>query len=218
MSPPYTPGDRRRSVDAGRDRILAAAREVLHLDRVASFSVDAVAKRAGVTRMTVYNQFGSRAGLLGELFDGLIEREAFAEMPAAFAETDLGKAFDALVAIFGRFYTTNRAVMVRLVAVAGTDPDLDEAMRSRNERRRRAIEAVIRLQGSGLRPAVASAELVTTLDVLLNFQTFHAVAGPDRTPADVVPHMRRLVRAVLGLTSRVAARKAGGRRRKPGGS
>jgi len=203
----YNPHERRRAVDAGRDRILSAAREILNLDDVGAFSLDAVARRAGVTRMTVYNQFGSKAGLLGELFDLLVERDAFSQMPAVFTKTDVGAAFDGLVAIFGQFYSDNRPMMTRLAAVAGLDPDLDEAMRSRNLRRRRAVETLVQRIDKSHRPAVAASELVNTLDVLLNFSTFNAIAGPDRTPKDVVPHMRRMIRGVLGLPKRKAARQ-----------
>ncbi len=83
MTPrPYTPGERKRAVDEGRDRILAAARDALQTGDIGAFSLEAIAQRAGVTRMTVYNQFGSRAGLLEELFDLLVTREAFSEMPS----------------------------------------------------------------------------------------------------------------------------------------
>lgn len=204
----YDPHGRRRAVDAGRDRILSAAREILNLDDVRAFSLDAVARRAGVTRMTVYNQFGSKAGLLSDLFDLLVERDAFSRMPDVFTERDIGAAFDGLVAIFGQFYSDNRPLMTRLAAVAGLDPDLDEAMRSRNLRRRRAIETLVQRIDKSHQPAVAASELVNTLDVLLNFSTFNAIAGPHRTPNDVVPHMRRLIRGVLGLPKRKAARRS----------
>lgn len=197
----YDPKERQRAVDAGRERILVAAREILNLDDVASFSLDAVARKAGVTRMTVYNQFGSKAGLLGELFDLLVERDAFSRMPDVFTKKDVGAAFDGLVAIFGQFYSDNRPMMTRLAAVAGLDPDLDEAMRSRNLRRRRALETLVQRLDESHKPGVATSELVNTLDVLLNFTTFNAIAGADRTPKDVVPHMRRVIRSVLGLSA-----------------
>src|SRR4051812_13157452 len=115
MTPrPYDAPGRRQSADAGRDRILSAARDLLNLDDVSSLSLDAVARRAGVTRMTLYNQFGSKAKLLGEVFDTLIERDAFSKMPAVFLEPDPGLAFDQLIAILGRFYTDNRALMIRI--------------------------------------------------------------------------------------------------------
>src|SRR5258705_55676 len=120
--PPYSPGERQRSVDAGRDRILRAALELLQLDNIAAFSLDAVARRAGMTRMTVYNQFGSKAGLLEELFDQIVERGAFRDMGTVFTQTDAMAALDGFVAVLGRFYTENRPVLTRMRAVAGTDP------------------------------------------------------------------------------------------------
>jgi AcrR family transcriptional regulator len=199
MPRPYHAPERRRAADEGRDRIVDAARQILNLDDLKSFSLDAVAKRAGVTRMTVYNQFGSKGGLLGEVFDTLIERDAFSKMPAVFQEQDVGAAFDQLVAILGRFYTDNRPLMLRMAAAAGADPDLDEAIRTRNLRRRRAVETLVQRIAADHDPAVAPAELVNTLDVLLNFGTFNGIAGPSRTPKAIVPHMRRMIRGVLGL-------------------
>jgi AcrR family transcriptional regulator len=50
--------------------ILAAARDLLALPDTPDLSAGAVARRAGVSRITVYNHFGSRAGLLRELAAG----------------------------------------------------------------------------------------------------------------------------------------------------
>jgi len=200
MTPrPYSSHERQRTVDAGRDRILTAALELLKRGNPAAVSLEAVAQQAGVTRMTVYNQFGSKAGLLEELFDLLVTRGAFSEMPAIFTKKDVGAAFDAFVAVFGRFYTENRKVMAKMRAAAGSDPDLDEAMRRRNERRKRGIETLVQRLGKQHRPSVPDEELVTTLDVLLSFNTFDMIAGAGRTPEDIVPVMRRLIRGVLGI-------------------
>ena len=206
MTPrPYSSHERQRTVDAGRERILAAALELLQQGNLAAVSLDDVAQRAGITRMTVYNQFGSKAGLLEELFDRLVTRGAFNGLTAIFMEKDVGAAFDALVAVFGRFYTENRPVMVRMRAAAGSDPDLDTAMRKRNYRRRRAVETLVQRLGKQDRPSVPDEELVTTLDVLLSFNTFDMMAGASRTPEDVVPVMRRLIRGVLGIAKKRSA-------------
>jgi AcrR family transcriptional regulator len=212
MTPrPHGTGERQRSVDEGRGRVLEAAREVLQTGAIGAFSLEAVAKRAGVTRMTVYNQFGSKGGLLEELFDVLVTRGAFSEMPAVFAQKDVGSAFDAIVAVFGRFYTENRPTMARMRAAAGSDPDLDAAIQTRNDRRRRVVETLVQRLEPRHKPSVPDAELVTTLDMLMGFNSFDALAGPTRTPADVVPLVRRLVRGVLGLptTRRKPSRKTG---------
>jgi AcrR family transcriptional regulator len=215
MTPrPYVPIERQRAVDEGRDRILAAARDVLQTGDIGTFSLEAVARRAGVTRMTVYNQFGSKGGLLEELFDQLVTRGAFSEMPTVFAQKDVGAAFDAIIAVFGRFYTENRPTMARMRAAAGSDPDLAEAIRKRNDRRRRAIETLVQRLEKEHHPTVLDAELVPTLDVLLSFNTFDALAGETRTPEAVVPVMRRLVRGVLGLSARGRRPRPTARRKK----
>src|SRR5512138_4041475 len=99
----YTPVERQRSVEAGRDRILAAARDLLADDDAEGFSIDAVARRAGVARMTVYNLFESKAGLLESLFDSLAARGPLADMADIFRHPAPLVALDEYVAIFGRF-------------------------------------------------------------------------------------------------------------------
>jgi AcrR family transcriptional regulator len=201
MTPrPYPKRERKHVVDAGRDRILAAAGEVLNLDDLGAFSVDAVARRAGVTRMTVYNHFGSKGGLLGEVFDLLVERDAFSGMPALFEAKDLGAALDAFVGMLGRFYDDNRQLMLKMAAVVGLDADLDKVFLEKNQRRRRGLEAILAKYGAPKSPAVERSELVNTLDVLLSFHTFNSLAGPDRTPLEAVPHVRRMIRGILGLS------------------
>jgi len=206
-SRPYPKGERKHVVDAGRDRILAAASEVLNLDDLDAFSLDAVARRAGVTRMTVYNHFGSKGILLGEVFDLLVERDAFSGMPALFEAKDLGAALDGLVGILGRFYGDNRALMLKMVGAAGLDADLDKVFLEKNLRRRRGIEAILAKYGAPKHPAVERSELVNTLDVLLSFHTFNSLAGPDRTLAEVAPHVRGMIRGIIGDATKPARKR-----------
>src|SRR5947208_1944318 len=101
----YTSVERQRSVDAGRERILSAARELLEADDVEGFSIDAVARRARVARMTVYNHFESKAKLLEALFDSLAARGPLGRMADIFLQPDPLVALDEYVALFGRFWT-----------------------------------------------------------------------------------------------------------------
>src|SRR5205085_4558256 len=132
----YSPVQRQQRVDAGRDRILAAARDLLEGDAVERFSIDAVARRARVARMTGYNQSESKAGLHQALFDALAASGPFAQMPDIFRQPDPIAALDAFVALFGRFWTINRRAHSCLRAAALHDEELAAAMKARNERRR----------------------------------------------------------------------------------
>jgi AcrR family transcriptional regulator len=62
----YRLGRRQAAVDGTRQAILVAARELVASGE-ARLTPGAVAARAGVSRITVYNQFGSKAGLLQQL-------------------------------------------------------------------------------------------------------------------------------------------------------
>jgi AcrR family transcriptional regulator len=195
----YTAVERQRTVEAGRERIIQAARDLLEDDEAEGFSIDAVARRAGVARMTVYNQFESKAGLLEALFDSLAQRGALAGMAEIFKVPDTLEALDQYVAIFGRFWTTNRRAHRRLRAAALHDDELAAAIDSRNDRRRRGVAEIVRRLGESAKPVVSRDDVVNVVFVLLSFDTFDALAGPDRTPDDVVPIARQLIRGVLGL-------------------
>ena len=62
----YRLGRRQQGVDQTRSTIISAARQLV-AEHGAGFSLGKVAARAGVSRITVYNQFGSRALLIHAL-------------------------------------------------------------------------------------------------------------------------------------------------------
>jgi AcrR family transcriptional regulator len=195
----YTGVERQRSVEAGRERILRAARELLEDEDAESFSIDAIARRAGVARMTVYNQFESKAGLLEALFDALAAQGPLGQLADTFKQQDPLAMLDEYVAIFGRFWTLHRSTHRRLRAAALHDAELAAAMAARNARRRIGITEILRRLGDRAHPVVARADAINAIFVMLSFETFNELAGEDRTPNDIVPVMRRLVRAVLGI-------------------
>ena len=83
---PYTSSIRTAAAAEKRERVIAAAARSLREDAsIAGFSLDAVAKAAGVTRLTVYHQFGSRRGLLEAVFDDIARRGGLNEIAGAMA-------------------------------------------------------------------------------------------------------------------------------------
>jgi AcrR family transcriptional regulator len=67
MPRPYRLGKRQPAVDATARSILAAARQLVQEAPSAQLRVAEIARRAGVSRITVYNRFGSREGVLATL-------------------------------------------------------------------------------------------------------------------------------------------------------
>ncbi|MDT6985575.1 TetR/AcrR family transcriptional regulator [Streptomyces lusitanus] len=79
-------GDAERRRSASDLRILRAAKELFLADRYAGVSLERVAERAGLSRQTVYNRFGSKEAVF---------REMVRDHWAAFAEQDRRPAGDA---------------------------------------------------------------------------------------------------------------------------
>src|SRR5438093_10151089 len=126
MSPrPYRLGQRRVAAEQTRTRVIAAARELLTASGgFTGFTIDAVAKQAGVARMTVYYQFGSKAGLLEALFDYLATRGHVERLRHAFEKPDPLDGLDLLISVFGDFWGSDRLVMRRIRALGAIDPEV----------------------------------------------------------------------------------------------
>src|SRR5690242_20439316 len=118
MSPrAYRLGERQALVDETRGRIVAAARELLMAgDDAARFSMEAVARAAGVARMTVYYQFGSRVGLLEAVCDVLAAAGGMEQLAGAFRQPTLLDALDEYIRVFGQFWDGDRVTTRRLRA------------------------------------------------------------------------------------------------------
>src|SRR5262245_61735535 len=128
-----------RAAAAGetRARIIAAASSVLGgPDGAGGFSLEAVAKKAGVTRLTVYKQFGSRRALLEEVFDDLAACYGFADLARAMDDPDPHHALRDIIAFFCKFWSSDTPALLRLHSAGASDPELGESVRERNERRR----------------------------------------------------------------------------------
>src|SRR3979490_1852158 len=128
----YVSSVRTAAAAAKRARVIEAAARSLREDAsIATFSLDAVAKAAGVTRLTVYHQFGSRRGLLEPVFDDIAERGGLTEIADAMAMPDPRAALDRLVEIFCAFWSRGPAAG-RLNEAMATDPEFAPGLRALN--------------------------------------------------------------------------------------
>lgn len=202
MSPrPYQLGQRQAAIEQTRTRILNAARELLTEPQgITGFSLDAVAKRADVARMTVYYQFGSKVGLLEALSDMLASQGGMEDMSRAFTQSDAREGLLTYVAIFCRFWETNRLVTRRLNALTELDPELAQVMQARNERRRQGVTVLIeRYSARSSLPSSDKEAIIDSLFTLLSFACCDMLAGPARSITDVIPLIQRLALSILAL-------------------
>lgn len=198
----YQLGRRQQAVDQTRTRIVTATREILGAeDDFVGFSIDAVARQAGVARMTIYYQFGSRVGLLDALCDSLAATGGMWSLRAALDDPDPLHGLDVFVTAFARFWGSTRRVTRRLHALAALDADFEEVIRLRQERRQHHLERLLpRIAALHGRPLPNELDdAVDMLFTLISFETFDSLAGPAQTFDQVAPLVHRMSLASLGL-------------------
>jgi AcrR family transcriptional regulator len=207
MSPrPYQLGQRQAGSSQTRSRVLMAARVLLmESTSFSGFSIEAVARRADVARMTIYHQFGSKIGLLEALCDSLAVTGDMEQLASAFRQPDPREGLDEYIHIFGHFWEADRPVTRRLRGLATLDPDFEQVIRARDERRRNGLRVLVqRIMGERGHPdPEALNEMVNVLCALLSFEYFEALAGPTRRLEDVAPLICRLAHAALDLEKKV---------------
>jgi AcrR family transcriptional regulator len=170
MSPrPYQAGKRRQAAtEATRAKIVAAARQLLADPATTTFSIDAIAERADVARMTVYYQFKSKGKLLEALFDDFAARADMRRMRNVFEEPDPRKALTLLIVVFCGLWESQRSFLRRLAALAALDPEIDEALTERGSWRREALEKIL----APIRNGDKLEESVDLFFALTTFETY----------------------------------------------
>jgi len=145
---------RSRGPAASRAKILGAVHDLLAHGAFHASTVEDVADRAGVSRATVYQQFGSRLGLV----DGLCD--VFDANPALLEIRRL-ESVDELIEYVVRFWMSEEQVLAPLYGMAAVDPAAAALVERQRADRRGEIE---RLAGG--------AELVPVLLLLTSFETY----------------------------------------------
>lgn len=161
-----------------RTRLLETANRLLRAGPNRKLvSLDAVAKAAGVTRLTVYNQFGSRRGLFEAVFDQRAQAGGLDRIAEAMSLADPREGLRMLIRIFCEFWGGEPAVG-RLHGVAALDPEFAKSLVERNERRRRALALLVRRMAKNKDPtALSRHDLVDLLFSLTGFATFDSLTA-----------------------------------------
>jgi AcrR family transcriptional regulator len=200
MSPrPYRKERRQESTDENRQRIILAARELLALPRQSPrFSVEAVARQAGVARMTVYYQFGSLGGLLEALCDSLAIAGGMNHLAEAFRLADPLAALDRFIAVFTGFWESDRLVIRALQALAALDPEFGAVLEERSGWRRKGVRVLVeRLSKKPRRGAREMSQAADLLYMLTSFSTYDMLADDKRSRDEVTLLLQQLGRLAL---------------------
>ena len=175
----YRLGRRQAAADQTRIRILNAAHDLIASGSPAA--VGEIARRAGVSRITVYNRFGSRAGLLDALSAADSPSTPEPEIPARDQlQLHLARAC--------RRWAADPAFFRHLPA--GARPGEDEIGRELAERL---------AHEDALRPGCSIKEAEDVIAVLISFPVFDRLHKDGRRPAAGVAEI--LMRLAAGVVA-----------------
>ncbi|HXD69364.1 MAG TPA: helix-turn-helix domain-containing protein [Gaiellales bacterium] len=185
MGTRHTVRPRERGASARtRERVVAAVRDLLREGSFHEATVEQVATRAGMSRATLYQHFGSRLGLVDAICETFDANPALVAIRGTVHDADLSTALDRAIAHTVGFWASEEAVLDPLYGAAAVDPAAaDLVARQRADRRGELAHLLGRLdEARRLRPGLPPAEALGILLVLTSFEAFRELrrlAGLD---------------------------------------
>lgn len=184
---------RRELVRATRTRILEAAARLAHERGPGGFSMDLLAKEAGVARATVYEHFRSKRAVLDELAE-TAARSVTLESTSA-ADIDPLRALRDTLAEVCRHWTENETTMRELrtlAAMTGGDvagDAIDPAAL------RKLVEALA--SGGHLRGHWSVDDAGDALAVLTSYATYERLRAGERSPEQIEALLAKLAISIV---------------------
>ena len=168
---------------------MQAVREMLAEGAFQGATVADVAERAGVSRATLYQHFGSRLGLVDGLCDTLAANPALQAVREA---VDLDEFLDQTV----RFWESEEAVHRHLYGLAVLDPAAASFVARQREDRRGEVERLARKlhRAKALRPGLSERQAAIALMVLTSFAAYEELRESGVAAKDVAGELRRIGR------------------------
>ena len=198
----YTLGRREQAVSETRARIVSAARDLLmSRDGFLNFTVDGIAREAGVSRVTVYNQFESKTAIYEALADELaLHGKIRDRLAAAFMEPDARKGLSKLIDAFVHFWLSEPDVLNKLHAMSQLDPDSKAA--ERDAWRKEAIRTMVERLHKQLkvRGAARLQRDIDAIFMLTGFTTCESLAREGRSERQISNRIRELAGACLEIS------------------
>lgn len=183
-------GKRQAGVDRTKAAVLAAARELVAASGGTQLSVGAVARRAGVSRLTIYNRFGSRSGLLRAVAGQAHGRTL--TPPTNGAKDPREELRDRVMAACSS-WASDPALFRALPGVTSTGDPAAQKDRGLAERLAGADQ---------LRPGCSLKEAEDVIGALTSFAVFDRLHQDGRrSPAAVAEILMRLAGAILSPAS-----------------
>lgn len=140
-----------------RERVVAAVRELLAEGAFHESTVEQVATRAGVSRASLYQHFGSRLGLVDALCD------TFDATPALLAIRDT-VSLDEFVFLVVEFWSSEEMILEQLYGVAAVDPAARDLVERQTRDRHGELRRLLQVLGVESKDAFAQLAVLTSFE------------------------------------------------------
>ncbi len=186
MTRPYRLGKRAEQAAHTRQRIIDAGRDLIIEGGIGEASLDAIARRAGSTRTTIYDQFGSRQELLLAVMNDALDRADVREVRKALQLRDPVQAMRRTIRASCRFWAGGHILFAQAKALALVDAELAAIDAIKEGVRRGHITNLTgRLNDGGcLRAGCSRRAALDTLLFVTSFETFDQLHGRSGMSVD----------------------------------
>jgi AcrR family transcriptional regulator len=195
-----TDGRRAAATAATRRSIIDAARELLATQQWQRFTIEAVANRAGVTRVTVYNQVRSKRGLLDAVLADVTERAGMDQLLADTQHMSAGAACDLIVRRTCHFWHAERQLLRPLFGLAGVDQDVASTLAQREQWRGNQMQRLTQRLAleTTRKPPFDEADTLAGVMAVTSFPAYDALGAVAGDPDRATRLSNHLVRSLTG--------------------
>ena len=195
-----TDGRRAAATAATRRGIIDAARELLATQQWQHFTVEAVANRAGVTRVTVYNQVGSKRGLLNAVLTDLTQRAGMDQLLTQTQHLSPTQACAVIVRRTCRFWHSERQLLRPLFGLAGVDHEVAAILAQREEWRGNQMQRLVQRLTTETTTASSfdQPDVLAAVIAVTSFPAYDALAAVADDPDRAALLLTHLIRSLTG--------------------
>ena len=181
----YAARRRPQRSQATREKIVAAVRELLADGTFHETPVEEVAARAGVSRATLYQHFGTREGLVDAMCESFDANPALVKIRQV---DDL----DSFIELCVTFWSSEEQVLAQLYGAAAVDPAAAALVERQRSDRYSELRRTLRARGIDGRLVFAELALLTS------FETYRELRAAGLRLRDVTATLQALAARVAG--------------------
>lgn len=176
-SRPYPATRHRTAAPPSGDRILKAAEELINEDAFHTATMEDLARRAGVSRATVFSRFGSKLGVLEALNVRCAGGPEMRAIKRALAIEDPVEALEAVIGASCDIWELQGYILTQLKAIVVLEPEASAMIDEQFQDQRSDLEALVRRLGRAgrLRSGISESRAAATLHMLTSVETFLAL-------------------------------------------